>query len=44
MNVMYSRQHHAPKIVEEEKPVRRKIKSQNQGDVKQLLQLISDML
>ena len=37
MNVIYSRQRHAPNIVEEEKPVRRKSKSQNQGDVKQLL-------
>ena len=44
MNVVYSQQRHAPKIVEQEKPVRRKSKSHKQGDVKQLLQLISDML
>ena len=44
MNVVYSRQRHAPKIVEQEKPVRRKSKSHKQGDVNKLLLLISDML
>ena len=44
VNVVYSPQRHAPKIVEQEKPVRRKSKSPKQGDVKQLLRLISDML
>ena len=44
MNVVYSRQRHAPKIEEQEKPVRCKSKSRKQGDVKQLLRLISDML
>ena len=44
VNVVHSPQRHAPKIVEQEKPVRRKSKSRKQGDVKQLLRLISDML
>ena len=44
MNVGYSRQRHAPKIVEQEKPVRQKSKSHKQGDMKQLLRLISDIL
>ena len=44
VNVEYSRQRHAPKIVEQEKPVRQKSKSHKQGDMKQLLRLISDIL
>ena len=44
VNVVHSPQRHAPKIVEQEKPVRRKSKSCKQGVVKQLLRLISDML
>ena len=44
VNVVHSPQRHAPKIAEQEKPVRRKSKSRKQGDVKQLLRLISDML
>ena len=44
VNVVNSRQRHAPKIVEQEKPVWHKSKSRGQGEVKQLLRLISDML
>ena len=44
VNVVHSRQRHAPKIIEQEKPVWCKSKSCRQGDVKQLLRFISDML
>ena len=44
VNVVHSPQRHAPKIVEQEKPVRRKSRSRKQGDEKQLLRFISDML
>ena len=44
VNIVYSRQRHAPKIVQQKKPVMCKSKSHKQGDVKQLLWLTSDML
>ena len=44
LNVIYSSQRHALTIVVQETPVRRESKSQKQGDVKQLLRIISDML
>ena len=44
LNLVDSRQRHAPNIVEQEKPVKVKSGSRQQGDVKQLLRLISNML
>ena len=44
VNLVDSPQRHAPKIVVQEKPVKVKTKSHKQGDVKQLLRLISHML
>ena len=44
LNLVDSLQRHAPNIVEQEKPVKVKSGSRQQGDVKQLLRLISNML
>ena len=44
VNLIVSRQRHAPVIVEQEEPAKVKPKSHKQGDVKQLLRLISNML
>ena len=44
LNLVDSRQRHAPNIVEQEKPVKVKSGSRQQGGVKQLLRLISNML
>ena len=44
LNVIYLPQRHAPTLVVQETPVWRESKSQKQGDVKQLLRIISNML